>query len=339
MAEIQLPRAYAKVTPLDREQLLPKLIPYGTVTGLFGGEGIGKGFLEAALAAIISNGAKFPDGTDAPQGTVIMVTPEDDPNVTTVKRLLASGANLDYVRDMTTVDGAPFTIPGSLPRLREVIGELGNVRLVILDPLGDLTSIGLTSSVTKMRQLIINPLIDLAEDTGVALILTMHTNKDGKTLQGSAAIRQALRQVLTVTRLPSNPSIRELSLNKTDSTDDTMAPMIHYTITGDGADAHAKFLNSADGLPEDVVWHDYSDDEVLSGWSREAGQTSMLQLLASVSPDTMRAGDLATRVGVTYLAARVLLVKMQARKLVTSDHGNWQITNAGKRELVGKSGG
>ena len=338
MAQVKLPRAFSAVTPLDREYLIPKLVPYGTVTGLFGGEGIGKGFLEDALAAIISRGGKFPDGTDAPQGTVLLAMAEDDPNVTTVKRLIASNADLAYVRDIATLDGAPFTIPNSLPKLREYIGQLGNVRLVVLDPLGDLTSIGLTSSVTKMRQQIINPLITLAEDTGVALLLTMHTNKDGKTMQGSAAIRQALRQVLTVTRLPNNPSIRELSLNKTDSTDDTMAPMIHYTITGEGASTHAKFLTSTDGLPEDVVWHQYDDAE-LSGWSREAGQSAMLQLLSSVSPDTMRAGDIASRVGVTYLAARVLLSKMQAHGFVKSDHGNWAITEAGKSELANRTGG
>jgi hypothetical protein len=320
---------YSKKTPLDREYLIPKLVPYGTVTGLFGGEGIGKGFLEAALASIISTGGTFPGGASAPLGSVIMITPEDDPNVTTVKRIIASGGNGKYIRDMTTVDGAPFKIPTSLPRLREAIGALGNVRLVIADPLGDLSSIGLTSSVTKMRDTIINPCIDVAEDTGVAFILTMHTNKDGKTLQGSAAIRQALRQVLTVTRLSSNPSIRELSLNKTDSTDDTMAPMIHYTITGDGPNAHAKFLNSQDGMPEDVVWHDYSDAELangVDGWSREAGQTSIVNLLRQSYPDTMRAGDIAAQVGLTYLATRVLLTKLAAHGDVTEDHGNWMAT-------------
>jgi hypothetical protein len=326
MTDTWMPRSYETVTPLDREYLLQKLIPYGTVTGLFGSEGIGKGFLEALLAAIVSSGSSFADGTQADQGSVIMITPEDDSNVTVVKRLIASGADRKFVLDMTRVQGVPFSIPDSIPELQRVITELGNVRLVIMDPLGDLSSIGLTSSVTKMRQTITTPLLDLCEATGVALVLTMHTTKDGKTLQGSGALRQALRQVLTVTRLKTDRSIREIRLDKSDDTDDAKAPVLRYTIKGDGRGSHAEWLSADSATAEDVVWHDYTDEELSSGidgWSREAGQTVIVNLLRRSAPETMRAGDIASRVGLTYIATRVLLAKLALHGDVYSERGNW----------------
>jgi AAA domain len=326
-------RSYAQVTPLTPEWLWLGKIPFGTVTGLFGQEGIAKGFLECALAAIIVKGDKMPDGSPGVDaGSVIMITPEDDSNTTVAYRLRAAGltseSELAQVADMTEVDGAAFMVPMDVPKLREEIYRRGNVRLVIIDPLAEVASIGLTSSVVKIRQTLINPLIQLARDTGVAVLLTQHTTKDGKTLQGSGAIRQALRQVLMIVREKGNPNIRTISVNKSNIADDSSAGNVHYTLTGDGNGTHVKFLAGDSETAEDVVWHDYSDSELANGqpgWSREAGQTAIVNLLKSESPRTMRAGDIAAQVGLTYIATRVLLMKLSARGEVISTKGDWTV--------------
>lgn len=323
MPAVKLPRAYSKVPPLDREYLWPDLIPYGTVTGLFGPEGIGKGFLETLLAAIISNGGTLPDGTPADKGTVIMVTPEDDSNVTTVRRLMASGADLSLVRDMTDVDGAPFSIPQSLPRLREAIAELGNVHLVILDPLDELSSISLTSTPKKIRELI-NPLISVAEDTGVAILLVMHTIKDGKTLQGSAAIRRTLRQILAVTRL-ANPATRQISLDKSDAVDTLNAPRVNYKITGKGETSHAEFLGIDGEEADDLSWLTDTTPTDPESWARNVVPTLMVKALTE-SDAPMRASDVAAKVGEPYMRTRFMLRQLSKRgDVISLPRGLWTV--------------
>lgn len=325
-----LPPSYAGITPLDPEWLWDGNIAYGTLTGLFGPEGIAKGFLECLLASIVTNGETLPGNKEAVNaGSVIMITTEDDANTTLAWRLRAANAKLDKVYDMTEVNGGQFSIPESLPALREAIAQIGDVRLVIMDPLGDLSSIGLTSSVVKMRRTITNPLIKLAEDTGVAILLTQHTNKDGKVLQGSAAIRQALRSLLRVTRDGSNPTLRIVSVDKANNASDSTAHNVRYTLTGSGKDTRAVFLGADSESAEDVTWHDYSDAEIQEGWSREAGQSAIVKVLRDAVPHTMRAGDIASKVGTTYIATRVLLRKLAKHgDVIEQGKGNWTVPNA-----------
>lgn len=321
------PLSYAQITPLDPEWLWKGKIPFGAVTGIGGQGGIGKGLLMADLAARVSRGDVMPDGTPGPSaGSVVMVTTEDDPNTAESYRLMAAHADMSNVYDMTSINGGMFSLPESLPALREAVYDIGDVRIIIIDPLADVASISLSSNAVAIRAKITNPMTQLARDTGVAFGLMMHTTKDGKTLAGSAGIMQALRSLLRVERDHTNPSVRVLSVAKSNIADDSTASNVRYTLEGSGRDIHVKYLGTESDTAEDVVWAEYTDEELTAGWSREAGQSGIMAALRAAYPDTMRAGELAKESGTDYISTRVLLRKLERRGEVTEpESGEWTL--------------
>ena len=338
MTDTQVPPTYAQITPLDPEALWFGKVYFGNVTGIVGNGGIGKGFLVADLVSRVTRGAEMPDGTPGPDaGSVILVTTEDDPNMAESYRLQAVGADLTKVHDMTTMrDGGQFSLPASIPALREAIYAIGDVRMVVIDPLADVSEVSLSTGTVTIRKKITNPLIRLARDTGVAIVLMMHTTKDGKTVQGSAGIVQALRSLLSVTRDAINPAVRVLQVTKSNIADDSTLTQVRYTLTGKGRGTHVEYLSAESDSAEDVVWHDYTDEEIKDGWSRDndirdgwtrdAGQGAILDALKFAYPQSMRAGDLATDTDISYIATRVLLSKLAKHGDVVEDHGDWRIT-------------
>ena len=79
----------------------------------------------------------------------------------------------------------------------------------------------------------LKPLNALAKDTGVAVILTAHTRKDGQPAGGQALI-SIPRQVLQITRSTDRPGERTLSVLASNiGAEDGEG--IRYTLAGDGA--------------------------------------------------------------------------------------------------------
>jgi hypothetical protein len=65
-----------------------------------------------SLAATISNGGRWPDGSHADTGNVLIWSGEDDPNDTLVPRLIANGADMAricFVGDSLDPDGKPVS--------------------------------------------------------------------------------------------------------------------------------------------------------------------------------------------------------------------------------------
>ena len=59
-----------------------------------GQPGAGKTTIAMKMAAVVSAGSRWPDGSAAKQGNVVIWSGEDDPADTLVPRLEASGADL-----------------------------------------------------------------------------------------------------------------------------------------------------------------------------------------------------------------------------------------------------
>ena len=75
----------------------------GKVHVLAGSPGTGKTTAALDLAAILTTGGRWPDGTRAPVGSVLIWSGEDDPKDTLVPRLIAAGANLERVHFVGSV--------------------------------------------------------------------------------------------------------------------------------------------------------------------------------------------------------------------------------------------
>lgn len=174
----------AQITPQPIEWLWRNWLVAGKLNMLAGAPGAGKTTLALKMAAIITTGGEWPDGSRCERaGDVIMWSSEDDPADTLVPRLIAMGADLERVR---FVDGraesdgtiAPFDPAHDIPLLAERISALGNVRLLIVDPLTSAVA-GDAHRMNDVRR-DLQPLVDMAGAHDCAVLGISHFSKGSK---------------------------------------------------------------------------------------------------------------------------------------------------------------
>jgi putative DNA primase/helicase len=153
--------------------------------GLIGGlPDKGKGLLTTYTIAVATTGGEWPCGEGrAIQGNVILFTAEDGISDTVVPRLKAAGADLDRVHIIgmkRNADGTErmFNLAEDLPLLEQKLEKIGNVVLVVIDPMSSYLGVGKINnwSTTDVRG-VLAPLKDLAEREAVCVIGVMHFNK------------------------------------------------------------------------------------------------------------------------------------------------------------------
>jgi hypothetical protein len=112
----------------------------------------GKGQIAAFIAAAVSAGINLPYGEgNTPQGNVIWFNAEDDARDTVKPRLVAVGANpkrVYFVNGVHDNNGATkgFSLITDLPLLHAAIERIGNVKLVIIDPISAYLGVGKVDS-------------------------------------------------------------------------------------------------------------------------------------------------------------------------------------------------
>jgi DNA polymerase I-like protein with 3'-5' exonuclease and polymerase domains len=144
----------------------------------------GKGQLLSYIIARITRAAEWPCGEGyAPLGNAILLSAEDDTKDTITPRLIAAGADLKRVTIINMVQEATgtermFSLISDLAALRQKIVDVGNVKVVVIDPVSAYLGIGQADSfrATDVRA-ILGPLKVLAEELEVAVIGIMHFNK------------------------------------------------------------------------------------------------------------------------------------------------------------------
>jgi putative DNA primase/helicase len=176
----------ADVEPCEVPWLWTSRFPLGRISLLVGRPGCGKTFLTADIAARVSRGSEWPDGSGcAPHGSVLMLNAEDDPADTLAPRLIGAGADLDKVyllraAKLIQEDGQENSIPLDLSNLVQVeraLEQIADCRLLILDPIGSYLG-GRTDAHrdTEVRA-VLAPLVLMAERRGIAVLLVAHTRK------------------------------------------------------------------------------------------------------------------------------------------------------------------
>jgi hypothetical protein len=171
----------SEVTPEPVSWLWRGRIPAGKVTLLVGDPGAGKSFASLAIAATVTHGGALPDDDSAlTLGRVLAWNGEDGLADTVRPRAEAAGVALERFASIEgTCDDAGRHVPFSLDdaaALADKVRELRDVALVIVDPVAALLGGTDTHRDAEVRARL-QPLVDLARETGVAVLAVMHLRK------------------------------------------------------------------------------------------------------------------------------------------------------------------
>lgn len=149
---------------------------------LAGSPGTGKTTIALAFAATVSTGGRWPDGEPCNGGKpahVLVWSGEDDPADTIAPRLAAAGADLSRVHAIQSVriegQPVPFDPAEHLPELAARMAELGDVALLIVDPI--VSAVGGDSHKNGEVRRALEPLVRLGQDFGCAVLGISHFSK------------------------------------------------------------------------------------------------------------------------------------------------------------------
>ena len=191
----------SEVEPKEVRWLWYPYIPYGKVTIVQGIAGDGKSTMLLTLSAKLTTGSPLPFYQEAIEPmTVIYQTTEDDKEDTVVPRFIKAGGDrerLIFIKE----DERSLTFADS--RIRKVIDDTG-ARLLILDPCSSYIGKCNVNASNEVRPEF-NHLIDTARETGCAIVVIDHLNKNEMQSvlmrnNGSVDKIGAARSVITIIR-------------------------------------------------------------------------------------------------------------------------------------------
>jgi hypothetical protein len=233
---------------------------FGLIAGL---PDMGKGQIAAFITAAVTAAVELPcDEGSAPQGNVIWFNAEDGARDTIKPRLIAVGAGVERVHIVQSVrvGGADksFSLITDLHLLRKAIRRIGNVVLVIIDPVSAYLGVGKVDgrSATDVRS-VLTPLKDMAEELHIAVIGIAHFNKkdDIKSallrVSDSIAYVAAARHVYAVLDDPEDKDSKLFVKAKNNLARDTKALRYGMGVKTVGRDAK---LNVDITAPY-IIWH------------------------------------------------------------------------------------
>jgi putative DNA primase/helicase len=197
-----------EVNPEPISWLWEGYLAVGKLHILGGAPGTGKTTISMALAAVVSRAGCWPDGTKSPLGNIVIWSGEDNPADTLVPRLELAGVDrrriyfVDAVRKYNSTRS--FDPARDIEPLKRRIAEIGNVKLLIIDPV--VSAIAGDSHKNAEVRRGLQPLADLAASTGCAVLGITHFSKGTagrdplERITGSVAFGAVARVVMVAAR-------------------------------------------------------------------------------------------------------------------------------------------
>jgi len=196
---------------------------------LAGAPGSGKTTIGVALAAAITSGGNWPDGSAVDPGDVLIWSGEDGINDTLLPRFMAAGGNRDRLHFVRGRDDRgevrPFDPSTDMPALYSAASRPPNIRLLLLDPV--VAAIAADSHKNTEVRRGLQPVVDLAERLGCAVLGITHLSKNTsgrdplERIAGSIAFGAVARVALATVRPADQDAPRRLVRAKSNIGPDT----------------------------------------------------------------------------------------------------------------------
>ncbi|MDO4223029.1 MAG: AAA family ATPase [Acinetobacter sp.] len=272
-------------------------IAKGKLTLLAGAGGCGKTNLLLSIIASITTGNDFPDKSPCKDvSSALIFSTEDDPHDTLKPRLIANGANLSKIGMITGVKDdkgeiTPFNPRKHLQSIRDYAKAQRDLKIIMIDPIVSFIH-GDTNDNSKVRDGL-EPLVDFAMETNIAIVGITHFSKGGLNkkasdrVMGAQAFNAVARTVLVATK-KENENKGILTISKSNIT--TCDKGITYSI---------EQVSLHDGLipTTKTLWHDVvngSATELLAEYERPIEFDSEIEEVKHFLQVTLSANDKMT---------------------------------------------
>ena len=337
LGEVAPPGPVAVLTRLDEVKpervswLWEGWLPRGKLVLLGGHPGDGKSTLTTAMAATLSTGGRWPDGSQAPRGGTIFLLAEDSLGDTVRPRLEQHGADLSRINSLDAikqVDGSTrsFSLADHLEVLEESIQQ-HDAALVVIDPLTAFMTSRNRNDDGETRDLL-TPLGQLAERCNATVLCVMHVGKPGQSkrtplqsFMGATAFGAVARQALAVH--PISGSDRKL-LAVIKSNVATKPPALEWSRPQDSA----------------IVWHGesgYDLETLFSGGGANPSDRSaeaaafLIAALADGPRLSREISEEASQRGFAEITLRRVrqAANLEARRIGPGRDAPWYIGSAG----------
>lgn len=189
--------------------LWPGWLACGKLHILAGAPGTGKTTIALALAATITAGGRWPDGSRCDTGNVLVWSGEDDPNDTLLPRYLAQGGDRERIYFVGDYHAAgevrPFDPSRDMQALVEAANKIGNIHMVIVDPVVNAVA-GDSHKNTEVRRAL-QPLVEVGRNIGAVVLGITHFSKSTagrdpiERVTGSIAFSAVARVVLAAAKI------------------------------------------------------------------------------------------------------------------------------------------
>jgi RecA-family ATPase len=209
------------------EWLWKGFLPLGMLTLLGGDAGTGKSTVAFSLAATVTVGGTWPDGTRlASPGNVLIWSGEDSPQLTIAPRMIAAGCSPDrygVIEGVTNEHGESLSFDPAqdVPLLRQTAQSIGGISLLIIDPLISAVA-GDAHRANEVRRYL-QPIVDLADELNCAVIGIHHHAKNSagrdavSRMLGSQAFTALARMVMQTVRVKDTDT-RIVAISKSNIT-------------------------------------------------------------------------------------------------------------------------
>lgn len=218
-------RRMSDIQPQEVHWLWRGRFPLRRLSGIQAKQGRGKSTLLCWFASMVSSGQPWPDSLESnPAGSVVILQAEEIDEEDYPPRFVAMGADQSkihvipaIVRNASGVEHHP-NLRDDVEAVRRKIQEIGDVRLLMVDPMASYTA-GISGyNTTEVREFM-EPLKRMTEETRIATLLFMHPSKDSDRdildrAGGASAFSELLRMYWLYSTDPKNRNRRVLSVLK-----------------------------------------------------------------------------------------------------------------------------